>query len=150
MTDEATRVRALYSDRIMALADDIPLTERLADPDATVSVRSPLCGSRITIDLKMDGDRIAAYGQTVRACTLGRAAASIMGAHVVGRTRAELRRIAQAMRAMLKQGEPLPDDVWPDLQVLTPAAEFRSRHGSVLLSFDAVEKALDQIEDRST
>lgn len=150
MTDEATRVRALYSDRIMALADDIPLTERLADPDATVSVRSPLCGSRITIDLKMDGDRIAAYGQTVRACTLGRAAASIMGSHVVGRTGAELRRVAQAMRAMLKQGEPLPDDVWPDLQVLTPAAEFRSRHGSVLLSFDAVEKALDQIEDRST
>lgn len=150
MSDEATRVRALYNDRIMALADDIPLSERLADPDATVSVRSPLCGSRITIDLAMDGDKVAAYGQTVRACTLGRAAASIMARHVVGRSGSELRRVARAMRAMLKQGEKLPEDVWPELQVLAPAADFRSRHGSVLLSFDAVEKALDEIEARST
>lgn len=150
MSDEATRVRALYNDRIMALADDIPLSERLADPDATVSVRSPLCGSRITIDLAMDGDKVAAYGQTVRACTLGRAAASIMARHVVGRSGGELRRVARAMRAMLKQGEKLPEDVWPELQVLAPAADFRSRHGSVLLSFDAVEKALDEIEARST
>jgi NifU-like protein involved in Fe-S cluster formation len=150
MSDEATRVRALYNDRIMSLADDIPLSERLADPDATVSVRSPLCGSRITIDLAMDGDKVAAYGQTVRACTLGRAAASIMARHVVGRSGSELRRVARAMRAMLKQGEKLPEDVWPELQVLAPAADFRSRHGSVLLSFDAVEKALDEIEARST
>ncbi len=142
---EAGQIKALYNARILELAENIPLEGRLDDADATASVRSPLCGSRITVDLKVKDDVITGYRHVVRACTLGQAAASIMARHVEGKTVAELRHVGAAMRAMLKDKQPLPDDVWEDLTVLTPVQDFKSRHGSVLLSFDAVEKALKEL-----
>jgi NifU-like protein involved in Fe-S cluster formation len=139
---EAEKIKSLYNARILELADDIPLQGSLADADASASVRSPLCGSRITVDLKVSDGTITDYRHVVRACTLGQAAASIMARNVVGKTVKEVLRVGGAMRRMLKEGEPLPDDVWPDLQVLTPVRDFKSRHGSVMLSFDAVKKAM--------
>jgi NifU-like protein involved in Fe-S cluster formation len=143
MADEA--LKELYNDRVMALASDIPRQNRLATPDASVQQVSPLCGSRIVVDLKMDGDRVADYGQTVRACTLGQAAASIMARHVVGRSAAELRQVREQMRAMLKEGGPAPAAPWDELEVLLPARSVKSRHGSVMLPFEAVVKALDSL-----
>ncbi len=144
MADEA--LKELYNERVMALARDIPRQQRLEHPDASVQQVSPLCGSRITVDLTLAGDRVADYGQSVRACTLGQAAASIMARHVVGRSAAELRRVRAEMRAMLKEGGPPPGPPWEELEVLLPARGVKSRHGSVLLAFEAVVKALDQIE----
>jgi SUF system NifU family Fe-S assembly protein len=146
---EAAKIKALYNSRIMELAEDIPLQGRLDDADATASVRSPLCGSRITVDIKVTDGVITDYRHVVRACTLGQAAASIMARHVVGKSVEELKQIGAAMRAMLKEGQDLPADAWEDLQVLTPVRDFKSRHGSVLLSFDAVEKALNQLEKQA-
>jgi NifU-like protein involved in Fe-S cluster formation len=143
---EAAQIKSLYNARIMELAEDIPLQGRLEAPDATASVRSPLCGSRITVDLKVKDGVITDYRHVVRACTLGQAAASIMARHVVGKSVEELKHVGAALRAMLKEREPLPADIWDDLQVLNPVQDFKSRHGSVLLSFDAVEKALDQMD----
>jgi NifU-like protein involved in Fe-S cluster formation len=142
---EAAKIKALYNTRIMQFAEDIPRQGRLDDPDATASVRSPLCGSRITVDIKVSDGVITEYAHVVRACTLGQAAASITARHVVGTSVSAFHRIAAAMRAMLKDGQNLPEDTWEDLQVLTPVRDFKSRHGSVLLSFDAVEKALAQL-----
>ena len=142
---ETEKIKALYNARILELAEDIPLDGRLAEPDATASVRSPLCGSRITVDLKVKDGVVTDYRHVVRACTLGQAAASIMARHVEGASVADLHKVAAAMRAMLKEKQPLPDDVWEDLAVLTPVQDFKSRHGSVLLSFDAVEKALKEL-----
>ncbi len=144
MADEA--LKDLYNERVMALARDIPRQSRLEAPDASVQQVSPLCGSRITVDLKMQGDRVADYGQTVRACTLGQAAASILARHVIGRSAAELRRVREEMRAMLKEGGPAPAAPWQELEVLMPARGVKSRHGSVMLPFEAVVKALDAIE----
>ena len=142
---EAAKIKALYNARILELAEDIPLEGRLVDPDATTSVRSPLCGSRITVDLKVKDGVVTDYRHVVRACTLGQAAASIMARHVEGKSVEELKHVAAAMRAMLKEKQPLPDDVWEDLSVLTPVQDFKSRHGSVLLSFEAVEKAFKEL-----
>lgn len=147
MADET--LKQLYSDRVMALARDIPRQDRLDAPDATVQQVSPLCGSRITVDLKLEGDRVADYGQTVRACTLGQAAASILARHVIGRSSAELHRVRAEMRAMLKEGGPPPGPPWSDLEVLLPARGVKSRHGSVLLPFEAVVKALDAVSTKS-
>ena len=147
MADEA--LKELYNDQVMALARDVPRQERLDAPDATAQQVSPLCGSRITVDLKLEGDRIADYGQTVRACTLGQAAASILARHVIGRSTAELHRVRTEMRAMLKEGGPPPGPPWSDLEVLLPARGVKSRHGSVLLPFEAVVKALDQAAGQS-
>lgn len=142
---EAAKIKSLYNERIMELAENIPLDGRMEHPDATASVRSPLCGSRITVDLMIKDGMIADYRHVVRACTLGQAAASIMARHVVGKSVDEVKRMGAALRALLKEKVPLPDGVWDDLAVLTPVQDFKSRHGSVLLSFDAVEKALKEM-----
>jgi NifU-like protein involved in Fe-S cluster formation len=142
---EAAKIKALYNARIMELAENIPLEGRIESPDATASVRSPLCGSRITVDLNVADGVVTKYRHVVRACTLGQAAASIMARHVEGKSVDELRRIATALRAMLKEGADLPADAWDDLTVLTPVRDFKSRQGSVMLSFDAVVKALAEV-----
>lgn len=148
-------LNALYNEKILNFAAHIGQTERLPDADATVTHHSPLCGSRITVDLKLGPDgRVAAYGQQVRACALGQAAASIFGRQVVGQDVATLRQLAAIMRAMLKENGPPPGadfagGAFADLQVLTPVREHKARHNAVMLPFEATVKAIEQIEAAS-
>lgn len=139
-----TELSDLYNDRIIALAAAIPPARRLEAPDATASAHSKLCGSTIHVDLKLDGDRVVDYGQTVRACLLGQASASIVAQHIVGTSEGELRAVAGRMRRMLKENGPPPEGRWADLAVLEPVREVKARHTSTLLVFEAVERALDQ------
>lgn len=139
-------LNALYNEKILNFAAHIGQTERLPDADATVTQHSPLCGSRITVDLKLADGRVTAYGQQVRACALGQAAASILGRHIVGQDTTTLRRLAETMRAMLKDNGPPPGEAFSDLEVLVPVREHKARHNAVMLPFEAVVKAIDQIE----
>jgi NifU-like protein involved in Fe-S cluster formation len=139
----------LYSSRILALAADMPLTERLAAPDATARKRSPLCGSTVTVDIAMAGDRIGAYGQEVRACALGQAAAAVVASAIIGRSEDEVRRARDDLVAMLKEGGPAPAAPFDELAVLEPAREYRNRHASILLAFEATLDALAQIRARA-
>jgi NifU-like protein involved in Fe-S cluster formation len=141
-----TRPEDIYSDRLLALAADMPRTERLASPQATARAHSKLCGSTVEIDLVMDGDVVTDYGQTVRACLLGQTAASVMGREIVGSTAEELRAVGATMRAMLKQGGPPPTGRWEDLALLQSVRDYKARQPSTLLVFDAVEDAIAQIE----
>jgi NifU-like protein involved in Fe-S cluster formation len=136
----------IYSQRILELAASIPRTERLSDPDASALAHSKLCGSKVAVDLKMQGDEVTGYGQTVRACLLGQTSASIMGREIIGSKADELRAVGAAMRKMLKEGGPAPSGRWADLAVLEPVRDYRARHASTLLVFDAVEDAIAQIE----
>ena len=136
----------LYSGRILELAANIPQTERLANPDATAKAHSKLCGSRITIDLKMDGDVVSDYGQEVKACLLGQSSASVVGRNIIGATADELREVGRTMRRMLKEGGEPPAGKWADLAVLEPVRDYKARHASTLLVFEAVEDAIAQIE----
>jgi NifU-like protein involved in Fe-S cluster formation len=136
----------IYSQRILELAAAMPRTQRLAAPEATAKAHSKLCGSTVTVDLVMDGDVVTDYGQSVKACLLGQSAASVMGREVVGSTAAELREVGAAMRKMLKEGGPPPKGKWRDLAVLEPVRDYKARHASTLLVFDAVEDAIAQIE----
>lgn len=145
-------LNALYNEKILNFAAHIGQTERLTAPDATVTHHSPLCGSRITVDLTLAPDgRVAAYGQQVRACALGQAAASILGRHIVGQDAATLRQLVGMMRSMLKENGPPPGadfagGAFSDLEVLVPVREHKARHNAVLLPFEAAVKAIDQIE----
>jgi NifU-like protein involved in Fe-S cluster formation len=94
----------------------------------------------------MDGDVVTDYGQSVKACLLGQSAASVMGREIVGSSADELRAVGAAMRKMLKQGGPPPSGKWADLAMLEPVRDYRARHASTLLVFDAVEEAIRQIE----
>ena len=136
----------LYSQRILALAADIPHTARLADPDATARRRSPLCGSTVTVDLAVEDGRITGFGQDVKACALGQAAASVVGAHAIGRSRAEIERARDQLKAMLKDGGPAPDAPFDDLAVLEPARDYKNRHASILLALDATAEAMAEAE----
>lgn len=139
----------IYNLRILELAANIPRSQRLARPDATASAHSKLCGSTIAIDLSLADGRISDFGQTVKACLLGQASAAIVGREIVGTTPDEFRSIATAMRAMLKAGGPPPAGRWADLALLEPVKDYPHRHASTLLVFDAVERALDEIESRA-
>ena len=136
----------LYSGRILALAAEIPHTERLANPQATVKKRAPLCGSTVTVDLTLEDGRIADFGQDVKACALGQAAASVVGANVIGRSRAEIETARDALRAMLKEDGPTPPAPFEGLEVLRPARDFANRHASILLAIEATADAMAEAE----
>ena len=138
----------IYNRRILELAASIPRLGRLASPDASATARSRLCGSTVTVDLKLEGDVVTEFAHDVKACALGQASSAIMGRHVVGSTAQELRELRETASRLLKaNGEP-PQGKWEDLKVLEPLRDYKARHASVLLTFDAVVDALDQIEAR--
>lgn len=132
----------LYSGRILELAADIPLTDRLDAPDATVKKRSPLCGSTVTVDVKLDDGRISAFGQDVKACALGQASASVLARHVIGRTKSEIETARDQLRSMLTENGPVPSAPFEDYAVLEPARDFRNRHASIMLALDATAEAI--------
>lgn len=135
----------VYNLKILELAANIPRSERLAHPQATASAHSKLCGSTVTIDLAVRGDRVSDFGQTVRACLLGQASASIVGREIVGTTADEFADVSRRMRAMLKGEGPPPNGRWADLALLEPVKDYKHRHASTLLVFDAIEKALQSL-----
>jgi NifU-like protein involved in Fe-S cluster formation len=137
----------IYNSKLLELAANIPHSERLSAPDATVTAHSKLCGSTVTIDLDMQDDVVTGYGQTVKACLLGQSACSVVGAHIIGATAAEVRETAAAMRRMLKENGPPPLGRFADLAILEPVRHYKARHGSVMLVFDALERAIAKIED---
>jgi NifU-like protein involved in Fe-S cluster formation len=139
----------LYSRRILALAADIPHAERLTQPEGSAVKRSPLCGSTVTVDVTLDGDRIADIGQDVKACALGQASASVLGAAAVGRTRAEIEAARDALKAMLKEGGDAPAAPFEGLEALKPARDYKNRHASILLAWDAALAAMDDAAARA-
>jgi NifU-like protein involved in Fe-S cluster formation len=138
----------IYNRRILELAADIPRLGRLPEPDATATAHSKLCGSTVTVDLKAEGDRVTDFAHEVKACALGQASSSLMGRLVVGSTFDELRAVRLAARRMLKESASAPEGRWAELQVLEPVRDFKARHASTLLTFDAVVEAIDRIEAR--
>jgi NifU-like protein involved in Fe-S cluster formation len=138
----------IYNKRILELAADIPRLGRLDAPHASARAHSKLCGSTVTVDLKVDGDKVTDFAHEVKACALGQASSSIMARHVVGSTAEELRIVREAMRRMLKEDGSPPEGKWEDLSVLEPVRGFKARHASTMLTFDAVVDALNQIEAR--
>ncbi len=135
------RSAPLYNSRILALATSIPHQQRLTDPQATVEKRSPVCGSRVTVDVAVDeGGRVTALGQEVRACALGQASAALMGGHAIGRTVDELAAARDALTAFLAGDRPDPGE-WPGLDIFTPALPHSARHASIRLAFEAVAEA---------
>ena len=137
----------LYNKKILTLAADIPRLGRLEDADATAKAHSKLCGSTVTVDLKMRNGRVTDFAHEVKACALGQASASIMARHVVGAEAGELHDLRLRVHAMLKDGGPADfEGEWEGLNVLEPVRDFKSRHASTLLTFDAVVDAIGQIE----
>lgn len=137
-----TKLDDIYNLDILERAAAISRTERLAHPDATATAHSKLCGSTVSVDIVMDGDRVADFGQKVEACLLGQAAAGIVAETIIGKSAKELDHVAAVTRAMLKEGGPPPDGEWAALAVLQPVRDYPGRHASTMLVFDAVNNAV--------
>lgn len=140
----------LYSARILELAADIPHHGRLENPDASVKRRAPLCGSTVTVDIKTDGTKITDYAAEVKACALGQASASIVGAHIIGCDLAQVTEARDALKAMLKQDGPTPSAPFDGLEVLRPAKDYKNRHASILLTLEATVEALETAQASSS
>lgn len=135
----------IYNKQILRFAGTIPRLGRLDHPDASATAHSRLCGSTVTIDLKMDGDVVSDFAHDVKACALGQASSSIMAANIVGARADELRALRQTMLRMLKENGPPPQGRFADLKFLEPVRDYKARHASTMLTFDAVVDALDQV-----
>jgi NifU-like protein involved in Fe-S cluster formation len=134
----------LYSAKVLALAANLPRLGRLPQPDASVEKISKLCGSRVLVDVTVEGDQVADYAQEVKACALGQAAASVVGANVIGATLPELEVTRERFRAMLKAGGPPPEGRFAELSMLAPVKDYPARHASTLLAIEAVTEAVRQ------
>ena len=133
----------LYQDALIAQAKAATRAGRLERADASLTRDNPLCGNRVTLDIRMEGPRIADLAQRVRGCLLCEAAAAAIGANAVGRTRADIEAADQAVRALLESGQKVPD-LWPALEAFAPVREYASRHGCVLLPFETLRELLAQ------
>ena len=139
----------VYNAKILGFAGNIARIGRLESPDATARAHSRLCGSTVIVDLKMDHDVVSDFAHDVKACALGQASSSIMAQNVVGATAAELRAVRDIMRKMLMENGPPPEGRFADLKYLEPVRDYKARHASTLLTFDAVVDCLEQIERKS-
>jgi NifU-like protein involved in Fe-S cluster formation len=139
----------IYNKRIIELAGNIPRLGRLSEPDASATAHSKLCGSTVKVDLKMDGPVVTDFAHDVKACALGQASSSIMASHVVGSNAAELRDLRETVRKMLKENGAPPQGKWADIALLEPVRDYKARHASTLLTFDAVVDAIGQIEAKA-
>ena len=137
----------IYNEKIIEFAGNIPNLGRLDNPDATARAHSKLCGSTVTVDLKMVDGKVSEFAHDVKACALGTASSSIMAQNIIGSDAEELRSIRINMYKMLKEHGAAPTGKWADLKYLEPVRDVRPRHASTLLTFDAVVDAVDQIEN---
>jgi NifU-like protein involved in Fe-S cluster formation len=136
----------VYNAKILDLAGNIPRLGRLKAPDASATAHSKLCGSTVTVDVKMADGQVSDFAHDVKACALGQASSSIMARHVIGASPAELRDLRETVRKMLKENGAPPTGKWADVALLEPVRDYKARHASTLLTFDAVVKAVDEIE----
>ena len=136
----------VYNAKILDLAGNIPRLGRLPAPDASATAHSKLCGSTVTVDVKIEGGQVSDFAHDVKACALGQASSSIMARHVIGSSPDELRALRETVRKMLKENGAPPAGKWADIALLEPVRDYKARHASTLLTFDAVVKAVDEIE----
>ncbi|MEL6577065.1 MAG: iron-sulfur cluster assembly scaffold protein [Pseudomonadota bacterium] len=144
MTAAQADLMKLYSQRILALAAALPHAGRLEAADGSAKKRSPLCGSTVTVDVALDDEgRVSAFAQDVKACALGQSSASVLGEAVIGRDRDEIAAGRDALYAMLKSGGDAPGAPYGELEALLPARDYKNRHASIMLAWDATLEAID-------
>ena len=142
-------INDVYNAKILGFAGNIPRIGRLEGPDASATAHSKLCGSTVVVDLRTEGDTVVDFAHDVKACALGQASSSIMAQNIIGATAPELRAVRETMHKMLKENGPAPEGRFADLKYLEPVRDYKARHASTMLTFEAVVDAIGQIEAKA-
>ncbi|MCH7806731.1 MAG: iron-sulfur cluster assembly scaffold protein [Proteobacteria bacterium] len=142
-------IEALYTREVLRLAAAAPSGERLEQADVAVTKTSRICGSRITIEVKFNNGRVSEYAQTIRACALGQASATIVARHIIGKTLKDIAPVAEAVGKLLREAGPPPGGEWADFKVFIPARQHKSRHSAIMLPFEALHEAFGCLEKKS-
>lgn len=148
MAQEDDRLFALYNERLIALASQAAMPERIENPDARARAISPICGSEVEIDLQIKNNKISNFGFDVAACALTKSVVGVMRSAIIGKSRAEVKTAGEELAAMLEGKGTYPSGNWAALSVLEPVKDYKARHNSILLPFEAVEKAFEKFEER--
>lgn len=147
MSFEDDNLLALYNDRLVALSSQVSVPVRLSFFDATAHAFSPICGSEVDIDIAVRDDKIITFGYEVEACALTKAVVAVMRRALIGKGLSDIRRIARQMEDMLSGATPVFDADWQELSVLEPVRDYKARHNSIMLPFEAVEKAFMHLDE---
>ncbi|MGF9567294.1 iron-sulfur cluster assembly scaffold protein [Neorhizobium sp. JUb45] len=139
----------IYNSRILELAGNIGFSGELEDADGVSEKHSKLCGSKVKVFVKLDGGIVSDFRHKVRACALGQASSAAMAKHVIGASVEELRQARADMLAMLKDGGEGPEGRFEEMRVLKPVKDYKARHASTMLTFDAVVDAIEQAEAKT-
>jgi len=140
----------IYSAKILKLAANMPRAGRLEHPQGTAEKVARLCGSKVVVDVAVEGDRVVDFAQDVKACALGQASAAVLGENVVGASLGEIELARDGLRAMLKTGGAPPEGRFSDLAMLAPVKDYPARHASTLLAFEAAVDAVHQAMGRTS
>lgn len=140
MTDDG--IISIYTDALIALSELTREAKHLAKPDAVAKAVSPICGSEVTIELKLDNGKITDVGYEIEACALTRAVVAVLRQAAMGKTREDVAGAGRAMAALLAEGAKIPAGDWEQLNILAPVKDYPSRHNALLLPFEAAGKAL--------
>ncbi len=136
----------LYQKAILGKAREATGAGTMEEPDAHVTVDNPVCGDRVTMEIRLSDNGVAAVAHKVRGCLLCEAAASVIGANAPGATRAEIAAAREAVTALIEDGVEIPADGWSELSIFQPVTAHKSRYNCVLLPFEALSRALDEAD----
>ena len=144
MTDDDDALLRVYNQQLIALSEQASAPKHLPKPDSSAKAISPICGSEVTVELVVQGDKVADFGYEVEACALTKSVVAVMSKVISGKRRAEIAKAGAALQAMLEGGSPPAGD-WAELKILEPVRDYKSRHNAIMLPFEAVEKAFEKI-----
>ena len=130
----------LYQAQIVALAKAKTGAGKLENTTRSARRDNPLCGDRVTIDVRLDGQgRIAEIAHQVRGCLLCQASASALASVAVGRDAAGIAEIRHdAERAVGREA----GEAREPFAAFAPVAAHKSRQECVLLPLEALKDAL--------
>ena len=140
----------LYTNSILELASTIPVTTRLKHPDVSVTKRTAICGSSITLDLNIADSKIREVGLDIKACALGQASACIFLTDAVGTNFDTILELRRNLKTFLETGAFLIKNPFARYRYFKPAQKVPYRHDSVLLVLDASIEALQKVSDLKT
>jgi NifU-like protein involved in Fe-S cluster formation len=136
-------ITPLYTTDILRLAASLQEMRELEREDGRAELRSPTCGSRITIAVELDDERrVRMISQKVHACAFGQASAALVQQHAIGRAHDEVAEALVTISRWLAQEQEEAGD-WPGIVTLEPARPRKSRHGAILLPFRALLAAIE-------